>query len=76
MTAAEYGRPDRWPNALDHWLPRNAAEPGTAAMPSLALMRHARALPPACMSVSSVHEADPIEEADGCLPETRSGDLG
>ena len=62
MTAAEYGRPDRWPDAMDRWLPQGTAQPGTAAMPSLALLR-AGAVPP--MSISSHGENLPEADAPG-----------
>ena len=74
MTAAEYGRPDRWPDAMERWLPHGAAEPGSAAMPSAYLLQRVRALPAACLSV--VSHAEVITAGhDPRLPETRSGDL-
>lgn len=74
MTAAEYGRPERWPDAMERWLPRGAAEPGTAAMPSAALLRHG-AVPPASMSIPSHAEILPeAGEAGIWNPSTRPGE--
>ncbi|MCR0981809.1 hypothetical protein [Roseomonas populi] len=33
MTAAEYGRPDRWPDAMDRLLTQIGLPPGTAMIP-------------------------------------------
>jgi hypothetical protein len=49
MGASETLRPDRWPDAMERWLPSGPAEPGTAAMPPLSCIRRG-AVAPMCLS--------------------------